>query len=194
MTTGRTRHEETGRRSGPEEPRPATSAKSQAEAKGSEEQDLSARVEELQGELQETAGRLLRLAADFENYKRRARQDQLDAIQYGSTELIMKLLPVLDDFRLILEHAPEDVDENWLKGVRLTEQKLEDVLASQGVSPIESVGTRFDPALHEAIGHEETSEYPEDTVVQELRRGYRLHDRVIRPALVKLARPARTSA
>lgn len=151
---------------------------------------LNEQVHQLQKEVEETANRHLRLAADFENFKRRARQEQMATIQYGSTEIILRLLPVLDDLRMALDHAPEGVDEGWLRGVRLTLQKLEEVLAAQGVTPIEAVGTRFDPGLHEAVGHEETSEQPEDTVVEELRRGYRLHDRVVRPSLVKVARPA----
>ncbi|MGH7777909.1 MAG: nucleotide exchange factor GrpE [Candidatus Dormibacterales bacterium] len=178
MTTRRTRHED---------PQPPAEA---AAAREAEIADLKARVEQVQAELEETASRHLRLAADFENYKKRARQDQMDTIRYAGTEMILRLLPVLDDFKLILEHAPRDVDEAWLKGVRLTEQKLEELLTGQGVTAIESVGERFDPSLHEAVAQEETDEEPEDTVVQELRRGYRLHDRVIRPALVKVARPA----
>jgi molecular chaperone GrpE len=73
--------------------------------------------------------------------------------------------------------------------LRLTYQKLQEILAAQGVEPIESVGNAFNPTLHEAVGSEESSEHPEDTVVLELRRGYKLRDRVIRPALVKVARP-----
>ncbi|MGH7903253.1 MAG: nucleotide exchange factor GrpE [Candidatus Dormibacteraceae bacterium] len=168
-------------------PAPGTRAAASAEQPGAGEV-----IGQLQAELEESANRHLRLAADFENYKKRARQDQLDTIQYGSTELILRLLPVLDDLRLVLDHAPAGVEGSWLQGLRLTAQKLEEVLAAQGVTPIVAVGTPFDPGLHEAIGHEETDEQPEDTVIQELRRGYRLHERVVRPALVKLARPALT--
>lgn len=155
---------------------------------------LNDQVTQLQKEVEETANRHLRLAADFENYKRRARQEQMETIQYGSTEIILRLLPVLDDLRMALDHAPMGLDEGWLRGVRLTLQKLEEVLAGQGVTPIEAIGTPFDPGLHEAVGHEETTDQPEDTVVEELRRGYRLHDRVVRPSLVKVARPALPSA
>ncbi|HSR21981.1 MAG TPA: nucleotide exchange factor GrpE, partial [Candidatus Eisenbacteria bacterium] len=76
-----------------------------------------------------------------------------------------------------------------LKGVRLTFQKLDEVLASVGVERVEALGVPFDPKLHEAVGSEETAKHPEDTVVAELRAGYRMHDRVLRPALVKVARP-----
>jgi molecular chaperone GrpE len=139
--------------------------------------------------MEETNARHLRLAADFENYKRRARQEQVDTMRYAAATVAERLLPVLDDASLAIGHAPDGVDESWLKGVRLTFQKLEEVLGSLGVERIEAAGAAFDPKLHEAVGSEETAEQPEDTVVAELRPGYRMHDRVLRPALVRVARP-----
>jgi len=150
---------------------------------------LEGKVAELEAAAAEAKDRYLRLAADSENFKKRARQDQLDTIQHASTELINRLLPVLDDLHNALDHKPKGVDPSWLKGVELSVRKLEEALNAHGLEPIKSVGTRFDPKLHEAVGHEESSEHPEDTVVAELRRGYRVRDRVVRPALVKLARP-----
>ena len=151
----------------------------------------AAELEAVRNELTESNARHLRLAADFDNFKKRARQDQVDTIQYASAGIVERLLPVLDDFHRALEHAPEGVDESWLRGVQLTLQKLDELLAAQGVTPIESVGVRFDPKVHEAVSSEE-SDQPEDTVIAELRRGYRMHDRVLRPALVKLARSSTT--
>ncbi len=151
--------------------------------------ESAAELEAVRNELTEANARHLRLAADFDNYKKRARQEQVDTVQHASAGLVERLLPVLDDFHRALEHAPEGVEESWLRGVQLTLQKLDDVLAAQGVSPIEAVGAMFDPKLHEAVASEE-SEEPEDTVIAELRRGYRMNDRVLRPALVKLARSA----
>lgn len=150
---------------------------------------LEGKVAELEAAAAEAKDRYLRLAADSENFKKRARQEQLDTIQHASTELINRLLPVLDDLHNALEHKPKGVDPSWLKGVELSVRKLEEALTAHGLEPIKSVGTRFDPKLHEAVGHEESSEHAEDTVVAELRRGYRVRDRVVRPALVKLARP-----
>jgi molecular chaperone GrpE len=150
---------------------------------------LEAKISELESTAAEAKDRHLRLAADFDNYKRRARQEQVDTIQHASTELIGRLLPGLDDLHKALDHTPEGVDEAWVKGLELSVRKLEEALAAFGLEPIESVGAPFDPKHHEAIGHEESDEYPEDTVVQELRRGYRMRDRVVRPALVKVARP-----
>ncbi len=159
----------------------------------SEESGLASSIEgkiaELESALAEAKDRHLRLAADFENFKRRSRQEQLETIQHASGELIARLLPGLDDLHKALDHKPEGIDEAWAKGLELSVRKLEEALGAHGLEPIKAVGAVFDPKLHEAIGYEESSEHPEDTVTSELRRGYRLRDRVVRPALVKLARP-----
>src|SRR6266480_5598299 len=150
---------------------------------------LEAKVAELESALAESKDRHLRLAADFDNYKKRSRQEQLETIQHASAELIGRLLPVLDDLHNVLDHMPARVDESWAKGLQLSVRKLEEALGTHGLQPIEAIGSPFDPMLHEAVGQEESTELPEDTVVSELRRGYRLRDRVVRPALVKVARP-----
>ena len=147
------------------------------------------KIAELESELAETKDKYLRLAADFDNFKKRMRQEQLETIQHASAELISRLLPVLDDMQNVLEHKPAHLDESWIKGLELSVRKLEEALSTHGLQAIDSVGSRFDPKMHEAVGHEESSEHPEDTVVSELRRGYRIRDRVVRPALVKVARP-----
>ena len=150
--------------------------------------ELDARAEQLAQELEDLKSRHLRLAADFENYKKRIRQEQEDAFRYSGAPLAERVLPVLDDAQLALEHAPDGTDDAWLKGVRLTFQKLEEALRAAGVQPLDAVGNRFDPKLHEAIGTVPSDEHPDDTVVSELRRGYRLHDRILRPALVRVSR------
>lgn len=163
-----------------------------AEAAASGEQETTAqaqRADQLASQLEEANRSHLRLAADFENYKKRVRQEQLDTMKYAAATVAERLLPVVDDADRALSHAPDGIDESWLKGVRLTFQKLEEVLGSVGVERIEALGAPFDPKQHEAVGSEETSKHPEDTVVAELRAGYRMHDRVLRPALVKVARP-----
>ena len=147
------------------------------------------KIAELESAVAESKDKYLRLAADFDNYKKRMRQDQLETIQHASAELIARLLPVLDDLQNVLDHKPGGLDESWVKGLELSVRKLEDALGTHGLQPIDSVGSRFDPKLHEAVGHEESSEHAEDTVVSELRRGYRIRDRVVRPALVRVARP-----
>ena len=150
---------------------------------------LEDKIAELEAYAAEAKDRYLRLAADFDNYKRRSRQEQMETIQHASSELISRLLPGLDDLHKALDHMPEGVDEAWVKGVELSVRKLEEALRAHGLEAIEAVGKPFDPQVHEAIGHEESAEYPEDTVVQVLRPGYRIRGRVVRPALVKVARP-----
>jgi molecular chaperone GrpE len=147
---------------------------------------------ELQGardEVQASFARYQRLGADFENYKRRTRQELADRTQYANEELLRKLLPILDNLRRALDHAPEGIDRNWFDGLRMVVRQFEDTLQAQGVSPISAVGEKFDPAQHEAIAREETDEHEEGTIVEEMQPGYRLHERVLRPTLVKVAHP-----
>lgn len=165
-----------------------TTPEGEVQASGAAVADEQARVEDLVSQLEEANSRQMRLAADFENLKKRARQEQLDTMRYAAATLAERLLPVLDDAERALEHTPEGVDEGWLKGVQMTFRKLEEVLAGVGVERIDAKGAAFDPSLHEAIGSEASEEQPEDTVLAELRPGYRMHDRVLRPALVKVAR------
>ncbi len=183
MTTRKHPHEQTEG-----EPMSPIEARLQARIAQQEAASKVAEHEKLEAELADARQRYLRLAADFENYKKRTRQDQVDTIQHASADLIARMLPVLDDLRSALDHKPEGVDEAWAKGIELSARKLEEVLSTHGLEPIPSVGSRFDPRYHEAIGHVESDEHPEDTVVTELRRGYRIRDRVVRPSLVRVSR------
>ena len=151
--------------------------------------ELAAELAAARDEAQATFARYQRLAADFENYKRRTRQDLAERTQYANEELLRKLLPVLDNFKRALDHAPEGVDEKWFEGIELIARQFEDVLAAQGLAPIPAMGEKFDPSRHEAIAREETDAHEEGTVVEEMQPGYRLHDRVLRPTLVKVAHP-----
>jgi len=146
-------------------------------------------VQVARAEAQETFARYQRLAADFENYKRRTRQELGDRTQYANEELLRKLLPILDNLRRALDHAPEGIDRSWFEGIKLVARQFEDTLRAQGLSSIPAVGERFDPSQHEAIAQEETDEHEEGTIVEEVQPGYRLHERVLRPTLVKVAHP-----
>src|ERR1700686_4788898 len=150
---------------------------------------MEGKIAELESEVAESKDRYLRTAADFDNFRKRSRQQQLETIQHASADLIGRLLPALDDLHKALDHKPAGVDESWVKGLELSVRKLEEALSAHGLEQIHAVGVPFDPKLHEAIGYEESAEHPEDTVTSELRRGYRIRDRVVRPALVKVARP-----
>ena len=156
--------------------------------------ELAERIEQLERELAEAQRSDIahrdnwhRSAADFANYKRRTDEERATLGQFSNALLIGKVLGVLDDFDRALENVPADAHDPWVEGVRLTERKLRNVLESEGVTPIEAVGQPFDPNLHEAVVHEETADHPDNQVIGELQRGYRLHDRVIRPSLVRVA-------
>ncbi|MGH2456579.1 MAG: nucleotide exchange factor GrpE [Candidatus Limnocylindria bacterium] len=139
------------------------------------------------GRAQENLHNWQRSAADFANYKRRVEEEREATARFAGAVLIGRLLAVLDDFDRALEHVPPDVHEGWVDGIRLVERKLRGLLEAEGVTPIEAVGLPFDPNVHEAVVHEETADHPDNQVIGELQRGYRLHDRVLRPALVRVA-------
>lgn len=161
--------------------------------------ELLEQLERVTRELEETKARAdevtynwQRSAADFANYKRRTDEERAVVAQLGATVLVGKLLSVLDDFDRALASVPPDAHESWVEGVRLVERKLRGVLEAEGVTPIEALGEPFDPNLHEAVVHEPTTEHPDNTVIEELQRGYRLGDRVLRPSMVKVANNPQT--
>ena len=131
---------------------------------------------------------LQRLAADFSNYRKRNEAERVDFVKYAKADLIRKLLDVLDGYDRALETTPADAEgQPWLEGLRLVERKLRQLLESEGLQPLDALGKPFDPYLHEAVAHIASGE-PEGTIVNEYQKGYRLHDRLIRPALVTVSR------
>lgn len=145
----------------------------------------------LQQQHDEMFARYQRLAADFENLKRRTRQELADRTQHANAQLLAGLLPLLDNFQRALAHAPTGVDPAWFAGVEMIARQFEETLQTHGVHAIQAVGEPFDPNQHEAIAKEESDEHEPGIVVAEMQRGYRLHDRVLRPTLVKIAEPKR---
>ena len=132
---------------------------------------------------------LLRLRAEFENFRKRMEKEKTEFLRYANEQLIFALLPVMDNFGRAISSAKENQNvEAVLEGVSMIEKGLTDVLTKFGVKQIKSVGEKFDPHRHEAIGVVESKEHPEDTVVEELQKGYLLNDRLIRPAVVKVAK------
>jgi len=131
----------------------------------------------------------LRTLADFRNFQRRSDDAQKRLVQDANGRLIKELLPVLDDFDLALDAARKTESyEQLVGGVGAVARKFQATLAKQGVEPIPAVGEKFNAEVHEAVMLDEDSEEPEETVTAELRKGYTLHDRVIRPSLVKVAK------
>jgi molecular chaperone GrpE len=148
---------------------------------------LQRQLDEVREQSEQNLHNWQRSAADFANFKRRSEEEANALGEFARAILITKLLGVLDDFDRALESVPNEAHEGWVEGIRLVERKLRGVLESEGVTQIEALGQPFDPNLHEAVVHEETSDHPDNQVTAELQRGYRLRDRVIRPALVKVA-------
>ena len=139
----------------------------------------------LQADLDRFRDLALRSQADFENYKRRSAREKEDAIKYANSSLLERLVGILDNFELGLTAAKEQAaDSPIYSGMVLVQKQLNDLLAENGLQPIEAEGKTFDPNLHEAIAHEPSSEFPEGIVVRQARRGYRFKDRLLRPAKV----------
>jgi|SRR5579884_36459 molecular chaperone GrpE len=130
-----------------------------------------------------------RTAADFANFKRRTEQERAELAKMFNEGLVKALLPVLDNFERALASVPEDLKgHSWVEGITLTEKQLRAALEREGLRAIEAVGQRFDPNLHEAVAHDVSEEHEEDSVIEEFQKGYKLHDRVIRPSMVKVSR------
>jgi molecular chaperone GrpE len=177
-------------------PRTKTRAQERADAVSTPSRiELAERIEALERELADARAKSeehlynwQRSAADFSNFKRRTDEERATIGQFSNAILLGKLLGVLDDFSRALESVPEEeVTNPWVEGMEHVERKLRGVLESEGLTAIEAVGQPFDPNLHEAVVHEETADYPDNQVIGELQRGYRLHDRVLRPSLVRVA-------
>ena len=130
-----------------------------------------------------------RARAEFANYKKRIDRENEEARERITGEIITRYLGVVDDFERALARAPEDqACQEWITGVELIYQKLWAILEAEGVESIEAEGERFDPNLHEAISYEENEEHEEGTVIEVTQRGYRLGERILRPAMVRVAR------
>ncbi|MDR3294799.1 MAG: nucleotide exchange factor GrpE [Clostridiales Family XIII bacterium] len=136
---------------------------------------------------EELQTKYMRLAADFQNYKRRAEKEKSDIYAYANEKIAASLLEVIDNFERALEHDVDARDENFSKGMELIFKQLLDVLEKNGVDEIISLGEEFDPALHHAVMMEESEAYESGKVSGVLSKGYRLKEKVIRPAMVKVA-------
>lgn len=140
-------------------------------------------------EAQKNREQLLRVAADFDNYKKRSRKEIADAVKVGREELLRDFLPVFDNLERASAHAGTATDTKALAdGIAMVERQFLDTLGRLGIERVPTVGQAFDPAVHEAVQHLETDEYAPGVVAAELQAGYRMSDRVIRPAMVVVAK------
>jgi molecular chaperone GrpE len=160
-----------------------------AEVTPASEEEWQARFLAEQAKADDYFAKWQRAAADIANMRRRHEQERQDYVKQANAALIATLLPVLDSFdRALATMPPELRDITWVDGVLIVERQLRAVLERAGLTPIEAQGKPFDPTEHEALMHDEGSDQAEDTVTGEFQRGYKLHDRVLRPAMVKVAK------
>lgn len=143
---------------------------------------------ELQRERDDYYDRWMRKAAEFDNYRRRMERERREQADQAVVDLLQELLLVVDDFDRALTVDAGESGGAYRKGVELIHAKLHDVLRKQGVKPIDSLGADFDPNIHQAVVHEDSPEHRDGEVVGELRKGYMLGDRLLRPAMVKVAK------
>jgi molecular chaperone GrpE len=149
-------------------------------------EELLAKKEE---ELKQAQDRILRLAADFDNTRKRLEKERTDGISYANEHVMRALIPVIDNLERAIEHGEKDGGcEGLIEGVRMTLKNFLDVFAKFGGNQFESIGEPFDPNKHEAVTQEQTSEFPDMTVTKEFQKGYTLRDRLLRPAMVAVAR------
>ena len=145
-------------------------------------------LEDLRRERDSLQDRLLRTAAEFDNYRKRMDRERRELADSTAGEVVSELLPIVDNLERALQAAAED--DPLRKGVELIHRQMLDLLRKRGVKPIEALGTDFDPNFHQAVIHEESTEHREGEVMAELQRGYVVGDRLLRPAMVKVAKTA----
>jgi molecular chaperone GrpE len=152
---------------------------------GADTATLKTELEQLRGDRDQLMDRLARLQAEFENSRRREIKERADVRDYTMQHAVEPFLGVMDNFQLALK--AEGTKEQLRSGVELILKQMEEALRALNVQPVETVGTQFDPKVHEALGSIETAEFPDHQVLEEVRRGYRMRDKLVRPALVRIA-------
>jgi molecular chaperone GrpE len=153
--------------------------------------ELEAKLEAKEKEAVETYDRLLRASAEFENYKKRSSREMEDFRKFANQSLIKEMLSVVDNLELAINstngHKP--IDKDLLQGLEMTHKEILKVFEKFNVKPIDAKGQPFDPTFHEAVMQEETNDSPKNTVINELQKGYMIHDRLLRPSMVVVAKP-----
>ena len=157
--------------------------------KASESSSADSQEKQAQEELQIYQDKYMRLAAEFENYKRRAQRDQSDAIRYANESLLKKLLSTLDNLERAIQCGKDaGATGALLEGVELTHKQFLETVGKLGVRQVSSTGSLFDPSMHQAVAQVESETAEPNTVVEEFQKGYFLHDRILRPAMVTVAK------
>lgn len=155
----------------------------------SELEALRQELEEAKAQAAEYLDGWQRARAEFANYKKRNEQERQELFKLANTTLITKLLPIFDDFERAFQTLPSNLlSLTWIDGVALIYRRLQAILEAEGLTLMETEGESFDPLLHEAVTYEESEEHDEGQIIGEVQRGYKLGDRVLRPALVRVAK------
>ena len=145
-------------------------------------------LEELRRDRDLLQDRLLRTAAEFDNYRKRMERERRDLSDYVAAEVLKEILPILDNFERALQAPATPDTDAFRKGIELIHKQMLDLLKKRGVTPIDAQGADFDPNFHQAVIHEASADHRDGEVMQELQRGYLLGDRLLRPAMVKVAK------
>ena len=153
--------------------------------------ELEAKLEAKEKEAGETYDRLLRASAEFDNYKKRSSREMAEFRKFANQSLIKEMLSVVDNLELAMNssNGNKAIDKDLLQGLEMTHKEILKVFEKFDVKPIDAKGRPFDPSFHEAVMQEETNDSPKNTVVNELQRGYMIHDRLLRPSMVVVAKP-----
>jgi len=160
---------------------------SEVESPPSLEEQLTAKEKEAS----ENWDRFLRERADMENYRKRVNREKEELLNYGNKSLIEEILPVIDNLERALAHASEDGLGALVEGIQMTHGMLLSSLKKFGVTPLETAGTTFDPAFHQAMAQVPTDDHAPNTVIEEYQKGYKLKERLLRPAMVTVSAPAK---
>ena len=153
------------------------------------EPTIEERAADAESKYKEMQDRYLRLNAEFDNYKKRMMRENSDRLKYFNMELIKELLPSVDNLERAISHAGDENSdlENMIEGLQMVYKGMQEAFGKFGVSEIESIGKEFDPNCHQAVGMIESQEVPENHVAEECLKGYYLHDRIIRPTMVRVS-------
>ena len=171
----------------------ATTESNAADASGASasEQSADTLLTQLQTDIESYRDLALRSKADFDNFRKRAAREKEDAVKYANANFLDRLIPILDNFELGLNAARSSADNSQiLAGMDMVAKQLSDFLVACGVEPVNAEGQHFDPNLHEAVAQEESASVPEGVIIRQLRKGYKLRDRLLRPATVMVSKGA----
>ncbi len=153
-----------------------------------EEQEEESEIDRMKTALRESHDHLLRKQAEFDNFRKRNERERQDYIKYAAGELLVEILPVLDNLERAIEAPASGTEDRLHEGISIIHRQFIDILQKAGLREVEGLGREFDPHVHEAVGHVETNEHPESEILEVYQKGYFFKDRLLRPALVNVAK------